>query len=190
MPGEPARQPLQPLSAAAPPPAEPQAAVAAQPGGQASAEDPPLAQLSENTILRALLQLARDIRKPRTYIGYSALICFALARGCRPFVWEGETKIDVVASHAPWAVGRCTKECAVDAVVCCMVPAVAGGHAEMMPVSAMRPLTDCNHFVAAVPMTDVLLGWGDSIEALYSSMGWPCWGPLWTEIVESTLLAR
>ena len=63
------------------------------------------------------------------------------------------------------------KPCVVDAVACCMVPAVAGGHAEMMPVSAMRPLTDCNHFIAAVPMADVLPGWGDSIEALYSSMG-------------------
>ena len=50
-----------------------------------------------------------------------------------------------------------------------MVPAVAGGHAELMPVSAMHFLNDCNHFIAAVPMDDVLLG--GSIEALYSSMG-------------------
>ena len=169
--GEPARQPLQPLSAAAPLPAAPEAAVAAQPGGKASTEGAPLAQLSENRVLCKLLQLARDIRRPRSYIGYSALMCFALARGCRPFVWEGENNIDVIASHAPWAVGRCTNECDVDAVVCCMVPAVAGGHAEMMPVPAMRPLTDCNHVIAAVPMADVLPGRGDSIEALYSSMG-------------------
>ncbi len=119
-----------------------------------------------------MLQLARDIRKPRMTIGYSALICFALARGCRPFVWEGETRIDLIASFVPWAVGRCTKECAVDAVACCMVPAVAGGgHAKMVQVSATHPLRDCNHYIAAAPMADVLLGGGDSIEALYSSMG-------------------
>ena len=123
------------LSVAAPRPAAPDAAVAAQEG----AESAPLAQLSHGRVLHKLLQLARDIRRPRTYIGYSALVCFALARGCRPFVWEGESRVDLISVHAPWAMEVCPAECVVDAVVCCMVPAVAGGHAEMMPVFGDAP---------------------------------------------------
>ena len=167
LPGGPARQPLQPLSAAAPRPAAPDAAVAAQAG----AEGAPLAQLSHSRVLHKLLQPARDIRRPRTYIGYRALVCSALARGCRPFVWEGESRADLIAVHAPWAMEVCTAECVVDAVVCRMVPAVAGGHADTVRVSEMYPLSDCNHFFAAVPMGDVLPWGGDSIEAFYSSMG-------------------
>ena len=132
---------------------------------------PPLAQLSESRVLQKLLQLARDIRRPRAYIGYSALICFGLARGCRPFVWEGANRIDLIAAYAPWAIGRCTKECAVDAVVCCIMSAVAGGRVQMVPVSEMAPLSACNHLIAAVSMGDMLPGRGDSIEAFYSSMG-------------------
>ena len=151
LPGGPARQPIQPVSAAAPRPAAPDAAVAAQAG----AESAPLAQLSHSRVLHKLLQLARDIRRPRAYIGYNALICFAPDRGCRPFVWEGESRTDLIATYAPWAAGRCTKECLVDAVACCMVPAVAGcGHAKMVAVSETHPLNRCNHFIAAVPMAD------------------------------------
>ena len=168
LPGEPTGQPLQPLSAAAPLPAAPGAAVAAQ---SAVAEGAPLAQLSESRVLQKLLQLARDIRRPCAYIGYSALICFGLARGCRPFVWEGANRIDLIAAYAPWAIGRCTKECAVDAVVCCMMSAVAGGRVLMVPVSEITPLSACNHLIAAVSMGDMLPGGGDSTEAFYSSMG-------------------
>ena len=168
---EPARQPLRPLSAAPPLPAGPVAAVAAQPHGEASAGGAPLAQLSESRVLSQILQLARDIRRPRSYIGYSALLCFGLARRCRPRVWEGETRIDLISYYAPWAIERCTTECCVDAVCCCLVPAVAGGHAEWAPVSATHPLDLCNHFVAAVPMADVLPGEGHSIQAYYSSLG-------------------
>jgi hypothetical protein len=147
------------------------AAVAAQPQGEANAEGAPLAQLAESRVLSKMLKLARDIRRPRQYIGYSALLRFGLARGCRPCVWEGESRIDLIEYYAHWAIERCTKKCAVDAVACCLVAAVAGGHAKMAPASTTHPLRLCNHFVAAVPMADALHAGGDSIEALYSSMG-------------------
>ena len=60
----------------------------------------------------------------------------------------------------------------MDAVACCMVPAVAGcGHAEMVAVSETHPLNQCNHFIAAVPMADVLPVQGHSIDAFYSANG-------------------
>ena len=87
-------------------------------------------------------------------------------------MWEGESRIYFIATYAPWAAGRCTKECLVDAVACCMVTAVAGcGHAKTVAVSGTHPLNRCNHFIAAVPMADGMPEVVDSIEALYSSMG-------------------
>ncbi len=59
----------------------------------------------------------------------------------------------------------------------------------MMSVSAMHPLTNNNHYIADVPMADVLPGRSDSIEALYSSMGMALLGTLWTETVGLTLIA-
>ena len=171
LPGEPARQSLQPLFAAAPLPAAPLDAVASQPDGKANAEGVPLAQLSESRVLSKVLQLARNIRRPRSYVGYSALVLFALARKCRPCVWEGGNRIDLVSSYSTWAIGHCAKRCVVDAVCCCLVPAVAGGYAEMVPVSETCPLDACSHFIAAVPMADVLPVQGHSIDAFYSAKG-------------------
>ena len=64
-------------------------------------------QLSEDRVLAKLLQLARDIRRPGSYIGYSAFGCFAVARRCRPWVWEGGKRIDFMHVYAPWAEARC-----------------------------------------------------------------------------------
>ena len=38
-----------------------------------------------------ILALAREIRKPRAYIGYIAFILFGLVKQCRPQVWEGSS---------------------------------------------------------------------------------------------------
>ena len=75
-------------------------------------------QLSESRVLGKLLALARDIRRPTTYIGYSAFVCWALLRGRRPCVWEGEHRIDLIEVYAPGAAERGQTVCKVDAVAC------------------------------------------------------------------------
>ena len=103
LPDEPARETFPPRSAAEPLPPlgmaalsqqhpRPSAAVAAQPPEKDSAQGVPSAQGSESRALGQLLALARNIRQPRLYIGYSALVCFALSRRCRPCVWGRGTE--------------------------------------------------------------------------------------------------
>ena len=93
LPGPPARQPLRQTSAAEPlatavqPPRQAGAAVAAV------AAQEPAAPFAEGQIMSRLLELAREIRRPRAYTGYSFFLCFALARGCRPFAWQGKDRI-------------------------------------------------------------------------------------------------
>ena len=152
-------------------PSRPETAVAAPPPEEERAQGAPSAQLSENRVLGQLLALARDIRNPRRRIGYSAFVCWALARHCRPFVWEGEKRIDLIQVYAPWAEERCTKLCVVDAVCSCLAPAVAGERAHVRPVSDEHPLHCCNHFIAAVPMEEVLPGPAHTIEGFYSILG-------------------
>ena len=79
LPGPPAGESLRRMSAAEP------LATAAQPPRQAGAAaaavaaQGPVAALAESKIVGQLLQLARDMRRPRAYIGYS---CFSLLRPC------------------------------------------------------------------------------------------------------------
>ena len=96
-------------------------------------------KLAEERVLGKLLQLARDIRRPCHYIGYSAFICFCLSRECRAYFWEGDNRIDLLQGHAPWAIERCTRICAVDGVCCCLVHSEDGGEVALMPVSETHP---------------------------------------------------
>jgi hypothetical protein len=57
--------------------------------GAALAEDKQLA--ARHRVGAALLALARDIRRPRTLLGYSAFVLFGLCKKCRPCAWEGDT---------------------------------------------------------------------------------------------------
>ncbi len=122
------------------------AAVAAPPEVAVSPE------LAQARVASRLLELARAIRRPRSYIGYSCFICFALHRKCRPFIWEGANRVDIVDAFAPWALDNCTLECIVDGVCCCLDRGGGEDHAEMKPVSATHPLAMCSHFVAGAPM--------------------------------------
>ena len=128
----------------------------------------PLPQLSECRVIGRLLELAREIRKPCQYIGYSAFLCFALQRRCRPHVWEGGKRINLITTFATWASLYCTNDCVVDAVYCCSDPAVAGG---MVPVSETHPLNLCHHYVAATQMEHALDGNPASIEGFYMQLG-------------------
>ena len=53
------------------------------------------------TIEAALLALARAIRKPNNYVGYSAFILMGLLMKSQPCVWEGSTFIDLLEVFAP-----------------------------------------------------------------------------------------
>ena len=115
----PAGAPLRPMQAAAPHPREESAAVAATEAAEAAKRlslaaivSPSL--LPEERVIRPMLQLASDIRRPHHYIGYSAFICFCLSRECRAYFWEGGDTIDVLHPYAPWAIRRRTRICVVD----------------------------------------------------------------------------
>jgi len=58
----------------------------------------------EADILGRLISLAREIRRPRQYVGYSFFILFGLARRCRPRIWEGASCVDLIETFAPWAL--------------------------------------------------------------------------------------
>ena len=154
------------MQAAAPILREELAAVAAREAAEA-AEGAAVAaivspsQLAEERVLGTLLKLARNIRQPRHYIGYSAFLCLCLSRGCMAYVWEGGDRVDLLHHYAPWAIDRCTRSCAVDGVCCCLVPTdEVAAVAAMMPVSETHPLSMCTHFVAAVPMEGICDGGG------------------------------
>ena len=129
---------------------------------------------AENKILRELLALAREIRRPWSYIGYSSFVLMALYMGARPCVWEGGTLIDLIATSAPWALERCTAECAVQAV-CCVVVAQLDGSARLMPISDEHPLSECRHFVACARLPHAAVADASEclteFERLYSSLG-------------------
>ena len=64
---------------------------------------------AQDKIHTTLLALARSIRRPRTYVGYSAFILMGLLKKCRPCAWEGPFFIDLMQMYAPWAIEDCTR---------------------------------------------------------------------------------
>ena len=169
----PSSAPLRPRHAAAHLPCEQLAAVAAanppEPlGGRGEVAS---TQLAESRVLAKLLGLARDIRRPRVYVGYSFFLCFCLCRQRRAYFWEGEQRIDILEVYAPWALERCTAVCAVDGVCCCLAPADEGGEAAMMPVSETHPLDMCRHFLAAVRMAGGACSRGPGLQGFYNNIG-------------------
>ena len=131
-----------------------------------------------NAVTRSLLSLAREIRKPRQYVGYSAFVLMALLMGARPCAWEGSALNDLISTYAPWA-DNCTVPCQVQ-VVCCALQAHPDGRARLCAISEELPLNTCRHFVAArtVPQTTVAetavtgSSYGATeFERLYQSLG-------------------
>jgi len=99
----------------------------------------------------ALLRLAREIRKPRAYTGYSAFVLMALRMKCQPCVWEGSTFFNLVNTYAPWAMEECTQKPHVLAIPCALMPKT-GGSVECVPISPENPLSQTRHFVAGLPV--------------------------------------
>ena len=123
-------------------------------------------QAAGECAMRKLLELSRQIRTDRTYIGHSAFILMALLKGVRLYCWEGEDRVDLLHTYAPWALERCPTAVAVDCVcVCCTEE---GGWA---PVNKENPLHKCKHFVAAAHVGEPLGAAGHSLEEFYQSRG-------------------
>ncbi len=126
---------------------------------------------AQHTIEATLLALAREIRRPRAYVGYSAFILMALLKKCQPCVWEGASFIDLLEVFAPWAKEHCTTPLPVRAVPCGLV-AQAGGSVELAPISDEHPLSKTCHFVAGITIPECQAPPSScSFEALYASLG-------------------
>lgn len=124
-----------------------------------------------NDVLGILLCLARSIRTPRTYVGYSFFLLLALAKECRPVMWEGESRVDLLEAYAPWALARCHTGCAVDGVCCCL-KATESGYTQLRPVSEEASLSECSHFVACIPADGMDVdSEGTSIQSFYGRLG-------------------
>ena len=127
-------------------------------------------------VLTALLSLARSIQAPRAYIGHSAFLLFALSRQTKVFLWEGETRIDLVEVYAPWASELCTKSAIVDVVACAPITAESDCSQKgcqqgstFAPIGDGIPLEKCRHWLTAARMDHNYLGEGGTgITAFYA----------------------
>ncbi len=61
---------------------------------------------AEAIIIDKLSRLSDEIRTPNKYIGQSAFALFALLTGCRPKMWEGENRVDIVETYCGEAPGK------------------------------------------------------------------------------------
>ena len=148
----------------------------------AVAGEKPVAQPTAPDIQRKLLNLARDIRTPLTYVGYSAFILMGLCTKSRPCVWEGGSIIDLINTFAPWANSDCGMQLATQGI-CCALEARPTGHAELYPISETRPLHRCRHYVSCANIdglptvvadgsgTAVADGTATEFERLYQGLG-------------------
>ena len=126
---------------------------------------------AQRTIESTLLALAREIRRPHAYVGYSAFLLMAFLKKCRPCVWEGSSFIDLLDVFAPWGKEQCTKPVVITAVPCAVI-AQAGGSVELAPISVDHPLSSTKHFVAGMPCPACEVQQSCcSFEVLYASLG-------------------
>ena len=129
---------------------------------------------AKHRIESKLLALAREIRRPRAYVGYSAFILMGLLKKQRPCVWEGTNFIDLLQVFAPWALESCTSTFPMTAIACTLI-AQSGGGVELAPICEQYPLVRTGHFVAGIDMpvyevTEPTC----SFESLYASIGVAC----------------
>ena len=126
---------------------------------------------AQEKIYALLLALARSIRKPKSYVGYSAFILMGLLKKRRPCAWEGPQFIDLIQVFAPWACDRCSQDCAAHAIPCAVI-SQPDGSCILAPISEQHPLQTCGHFVGGcrVPVTAVADN-THKFKALYASIG-------------------
>ena len=126
-----------------------------------------------------LLSLARDIRRPGRYVGYSAFVLMALVMKCRPIVWEGSSSIDLLETFAPWAKEDCVNECQAAAIACGLKTS-DGVKVELVAISEHYPLHTCKHFVAGAKILPVKAAVAEApvavnFETLYANLGVAVW---------------
>ena len=122
-----------------------------------------------NNILRRVLKLAQEIRGINNWIGYSAFLFLSIMDSLRPYAWEGETRIDLVANYATAFTDKCNKQPHIEVVACCLVSQDAGVP-EYVPVSDTHPLSQCKHYLAATaaPLDGAT---GAGIQGYYNQLG-------------------
>jgi len=131
----------------------------------------PKAEAAQHKIEATLLALARAIRVPRTYVGYSAFVLMGLRMKCRPCVWEGSVFMDLLDLFAPWAKETCTRELSVAAIPCALMPK-AGGSVECVPISDEHPLAQTRHFVGGQKVAEAAVAGGTGgFEMFYAMLG-------------------
>ena len=129
------------------------------------------ATTASHKIRTTLLALAREIRQPRQYIGYSAFVLMGLSKKCQPCVWEGSTKVNLLETFAPWATEHCTTVVPVTGIACTLVPS-GGGSAECMPISKKYPLSRMGHFVAGTVLPGTAVAETTvGFDGFYASLG-------------------
>jgi hypothetical protein len=126
---------------------------------------------AHHTIQTTLLALARQIRRPQAYLGYSAFILMAFLKKCAPVVLEGDTFIDLLDVFAPWGKEYCTKPLSAAAVPCALVPQ-PGGSVQLAPISTEHPLVQTSHFVVGMKIPECQVVEGScKFETLYAMLG-------------------
>ena len=73
----------------------------------------------------------------------------ALLKKVRPYIWEGENRVDLIEAYAPWAADTCLEQCQVQGI-CCAVVTSPDGRTHIQAISEEFPLHRCRHYVAAV----------------------------------------
>ena len=129
---------------------------------------------AKHRIESKLLALAREIRTPMAYVGYSAFLLMGLLKKGRPCVWEGTSFIDLLQVFAPWALETCTMQFPMTAIACTLI-AQSGGAVELAPICAKYALAKTSHYVAGIQILECeILEETCSFEALYASIGVAC----------------
>ena len=106
----------------------------------------PLASAGQDAVSK-LLALSRQVRRPRTWVGYSAFVVFGALRGIRVHVWEGRNRVDVTRVFLPaWLYEKLEDNAVADAALCAAV-ADERGPPQWAPVSEERPAGTCSHYV-------------------------------------------
>ena len=131
-----------------------------------------LASRQALTHLGAILAVARHLRRPCAYVGYSAFLALALLKRVRVFCWEGANRVDIVAVFAPWALTFCAASSVADCIACMYEVCPFTGEASCHHISEEVPLRRCNHYVAAMP-TGLIFECSDhgTIEEFYIGLG-------------------
>ena len=125
---------------------------------------------SQHKVFQLIYQLARSIRSPRTYVGYTFFVLLGICKNCQPVMWEGSERVNLLEKYAPWALQSAVADCAVDGIVCCM-RSRPSGIAEMALVSEDHTLAECRHLLACHTLGTSLECEGDSIQAFYGRLG-------------------